>query len=87
MTEEVKIESTYLMDRKPLSNGTEIEKLITEEELKQLTEFKNILEKDFPEEIKNSNNLWRFLKARKMNFKDAEEMFRNYIKWFVLSSH
>eukprot|EP01080_Neovahlkampfia_damariscottae_P010287 gene10287-2704_t len=80
---EVKIEEKSIFeDETPTSTGKEIETLITKEELSQLEEFKKILEKDYPEEVKDSNEIWRFLKARKMNFKDAESMYRSRREWF-----
>ena len=85
MTEEVKIEekeTSFFDESIPKSTGKEIEEVITKEELAELIEFKKCLEKDYPEEVKDSNEVWRFLKARKMNFKDAEEMYRGRRKWF-----
>ena len=49
----------------------------------QLKQFKSILSKDFPEEVKDDNLMYRFLKARKWVLNDAETMFRNRMKWYL----
>jgi hypothetical protein len=54
---------------------------ISEEEKYDLKNLQKMLEKSFPEDVKDHNIIYKFLRAKKFNLVEAEKQFTEYKKW------
>lgn len=60
------------------------EKGLSQDEKKKFDQFVAQLQGDFPEDVKDTASVIRFLRARQFNLAEAEKMYRKRMVWCIL---